>query len=51
MIKNRGIINSFNLECEISYLNTGMSYLQSLYNLNESYLELVVTGGILSVMD
>ena len=51
--KNRGIINSFNFrDIEISYLNSGMSYLQSLYNLNESYLELVkITGGILSVMD
>ena len=46
---NRGTINSFNLrDIEIAYLNSGISYLQSTYNLNESYLELVkVTGGIL----
>ena len=47
--KNRGTINSFNLrDIEIAYLNSGISYLQSIYNLNESYLELVkITGGIL----
>ena len=47
--KNRGTINSFNLrDIEISYLNSGISYLQATYNLNESYLELVkITGGIL----
>lgn len=47
--KNRGTINSFNLrDIEIAYLNSGISYLQSTYNLNESYLELVkITGGIL----
>ena len=46
---NRGIINSFNLrDIEIAYLNSGLSYLQSLYSLNESYLELVkITGGII----
>ena len=46
---NRGIINSFNLrDIEIAYLNSGISYLQATYNLNESYLELVkITGGIL----
>lgn len=46
---NRGTINSFNLrDIEIAYLNSGISYLQSNYNLNESYLELVkITGGIL----
>ena len=45
----RGIINSFNLrDIEISYLNSGISYLQSSYNLNASYLELMkITGGIL----
>mgnify|MGYP001211060126 CR=1 FL=1 len=45
----RGIINSFNLrDIEIAYLNSGISYLQSLYNLNESYLELMkITGGVL----
>jgi len=47
--KNRGTINSFNLrDIEIAYLNSGISYLQATYNLNESYLELVkITGGIL----
>ena len=46
---NRGTINSFNLrDIEIAYLNSGISYLQSTYNVNESYLELVkITGGIL----
>ena len=46
---NRGTINSFNLrDIEIAYLNSGISYLQSNYNLNESYLELVkITGGII----
>jgi outer membrane protein len=46
---NRGVINSFTLrDIEISYLSSGISYLQSAYNLNESYLELMkITGGIL----
>lgn len=46
---NRGNINSFDLrDIEIAYLNSGISYLQSVYNLNESYLNLVkITGGIL----
>ncbi|MBT6013265.1 MAG: TolC family protein [Flavobacteriales bacterium] len=46
---NRGVINSFTLrDIEIAYLNSGISYLQSAYNLNESYLELMkITGGIL----
>ncbi len=46
---NRGTINSFKLrDIEIAYLNSGISYLQSNYNLNESYLELVkITGGII----
>ena len=48
---NRGIINSFNLrDIEIAYLNSGLNYLQSLYSLNESYLELVkITGGIIDI--
>ena len=48
---NRGIINSFDLrDIEISFLNSGISYLQSIYNLNESYLELVkITGGIIEI--
>ena len=50
---NRGQINSFNLrDIEITYINSGINYLQSLYSLNESYLELVkITGGILEVND
>ena len=46
---NRGVINSFTLrDIEIAYLNSGISYLQAAYNLNESYLELMkITGGIL----
>ena len=46
---NRGVINSFTLrDIEISYLNSGILYLQAVYNLNESYLELMkITGGIL----
>ena len=46
---NRGIINSFTLrDIEIAYLNSGISYLQAAYSLNESYLELMkITGGIL----
>ena len=49
--KNRGIINSFNLrDIEIAYLNSGLNYLQSLYSLNESFLELVkITGGIIEI--
>ena len=48
---NRGIINSFDLrDIEISFLNSGISFLQSIYNLNESYLELVkITGGIIEI--
>lgn len=48
---NRGIINSFNLrDIEIAYLNSGINYLQSLFSLNESYLELVkITGGIIDI--
>ena len=43
------MINSFTLrDIEIAYLNSGISYLQAAYNLNESYLELMkITGGIL----
>lgn len=50
---NRGNINSFDLrDIEIAYLNSGISYLQSVYNLNESYLNLVkITGGILEVTE
>ena len=46
---NRGVINSFTLrDIEIAYLNSGISYLQAAYSLNESYLELMkITGGIL----
>ena len=48
---NRGIINSFDYrDIEIAYLNSGISFLQSIYNLNESYLELVkITGGIIEI--
>ena len=48
---NRGIINSFDLrDIEIAFLNSGISFLQSIYNLNESYLELVkITGGIIEI--
>lgn len=50
---NRGNINSFDLrDIEIAYLNSGISYLQSVYNLNESYLNLVkITGGILEATE
>ena len=50
---NRGLINSFDLrDIEIAYLNSGISYLQSVYSLNESYLDLVkITGGILEVTE
>jgi len=50
---NRGTINSFNLrDIEITYLNSGISFLQSVYNLNESYLNLVkITGGIMEVTE
>ena len=48
---NRGIINSFDLrDIEIAFLNSGISFLQSIYNLNESYLERVkITGGIIEI--
>lgn len=47
--QNRGIINSFMLrDIEIAFISSGISFLQSSYNLKESEIALLkITGGII----
>ena len=47
--KNRGSINSFMLrDIELSFISSGLSFLQSSYYLKESEISLIkITGGII----